>query len=322
MQLEDFGSTIPFPSRINPHLEEIRAGHEEWLRRHHLISDDADAESFKEWKMVELAARAYPEATARGLRIAADAMGWFFRFDDLFDGGPLACDITHASQLIAIVAGIAEDPDAAPESDEAPVISAFRDIRRRSVQGMSAEWIARSAEHWRGYFQGNLKEIVIRTAGAPISLKELIGLRRYTIAAAPSADLNECACVFEIPAKVAQNPYFQGMEADTADAIIFVNDLWSASKEESVGEPFNAISVIQDEAHCDRRTAQFTVAGLLDDCVRRFTHRKESFEEWLGTQSLSERERSAAVHQAAHLQDWIRANYDWSLESSRYRACS
>ncbi|MEU7636062.1 hypothetical protein AB0C11_08205 [Streptomyces sp. NPDC039016] len=322
MQLEDFGSTMPFPPRINPHLEDIRAGHERWLRRYRLISDDADAESFKEWKMVELAARAYPEATARGLRLAADALAWFFRFDDLFDGGPLACDIPRAGKLVAAVTGIADNPSFTSEVDGTPVIDAFRDIRSRSVHGMSPEWIERSADRWRGYFQGNLKETTIRAGGTPISLNELIRLRRYTIAAAPSADLNECACAFEISDEVALNPHFQGMEADTADAIIFVNDLWSASKEESAGEPFNAISVIQSEAHCDRRTAQIKVAGLLDDRVRRFTHRRTVFEDWLSGRKMSERERSAAFHQAAHLQDWIRANYDWSLESSRYRECS
>ncbi|WP_438489715.1 terpene synthase family protein [Streptomyces sp. S186] len=319
MRLEDFGTAIPFPSKVNPHLEAIRDGHERWLRKHHLISDDADAESFKEWKMVELAARAYPEATARGLRIAADAMGWFFRFDDLFDGGPLACDLARASKVIAAATRIAGNPGFASELDEVPVIGAFRDIRRRSVRGMSRQWVKRSAAHWRGYFEGNLKETVIRATRAPISLAELIKLRRYTIAAAPSADLNERACGFEISEKVGMNPYFRGMEADTADAIIFVNDLWSANKEESAGEPFNAVSVIQNEAHCDRRTAQFKVADLLDDCIRRFRRRRERFADWLAVQRMPERERSAASRQVAHLQGWIRANYDWSLESSRYR---
>ncbi|MFI1198349.1 hypothetical protein ACH4VR_02565 [Streptomyces sp. NPDC020883] len=322
MRLEDFGTAIPFPSKINPHLEAIRDGHERWLRKYRLISDDADAESFKEWKMVELAARAYPEATVRGLRIAADAMGWFFRFDDLFDGGPLACDLSRASKFIAAATGIAGNPDFTSELDEVPVIGAFRDIRRRSMVGMSRQWLRRSADHWRGYFEGNLKETAIRATRAPISLAELIKLRRFTIAAAPSADLNECASVLEISERVRLNPHFQGMEADTADAIIFVNDLWSENKEESAGEPFNAVSVIQSEAHCDRRTAQFKVADLLDDCIRRFRWRRERFEDWLNGQRMPKDERSAAAHQVAHLQGWIRANYDWSLESSRYREFS
>lgn len=105
---QDIEFRLPFPLSVSPDLEGARQRNLGWVRRMGLVGEGRSLEWFASWDMPLLAARGFPYATGPALDLCADAMAFFFVFDDQFDG-PLGQDPARAAavsqQLIDILHG-------------------------------------------------------------------------------------------------------------------------------------------------------------------------------------------------------------------------
>ncbi|MER7000666.1 hypothetical protein [Streptomyces sp. NPDC000410] len=52
--------TIPWPLRVNPHLDQARDSAPAWMRRFGLLDGERAAQDFVDWRLAEVAAFFYP----------------------------------------------------------------------------------------------------------------------------------------------------------------------------------------------------------------------------------------------------------------------
>ncbi|HEX5567927.1 MAG TPA: pentalenene synthase, partial [Streptomyces sp.] len=99
---------IPFPGGISPDVEQARVHTIRWLLDFGMLRGDLACAEYDTLRLERAMARFYPRATGDDLKLATDVNGWFFVFDDQFDG-PLGRDPARAAgvcqKLIDIVHG-------------------------------------------------------------------------------------------------------------------------------------------------------------------------------------------------------------------------
>ncbi|MFE9331611.1 pentalenene synthase [Streptomyces sp. NPDC006925] len=315
---QDIDIRIPLPGRQSPDHARAEAEQLAWPRSLGLIKSDMAAERHLRGSYADLASRFYPHATGTDLDLGVDLMSWFFLFDDLFDG-PRGEDPEKAGQLTGAVAAALDGP--LPE-EAPPIAHGFADVWRRTREGMTPAWCARSARHWRNYFDGYVDEAASRFWNRPCdSAAQYLGMRRHTIGVQPTVDLAERAGRFEVPHRVFDSTLLSAMLQVAVDVNLMLNDIASLEKEEARGEQNNLVLILhrehgwsrsrsiahlQDEVHA--RLEQFL---LLESCLPRLgeIYRLDPDE-----REALERYRTDAIRPV------IRGSYDWHRSSGRYDA--
>lgn len=315
---QDVHFHIPLPGRQSPDHARAEAEQLAWPRSLGLIKSEAAAERHLRGGYADLASRFYPHATGADLDLGVDLMSWFFLFDDLFDG-PRGENPEEAKRLTDAVAAALDGP--LPASAP-PIAHGFADIWRRTCEGMTPAWCARSARHWRNYFDGYIDEAESRFCDTPAdSAAQYLAMRRHTIGVQPTVDLAERAGRFEVPHRVFDSAVVSAMLQIAVDVNLMLNDIASLEKEEARGEQNNmvlilrrengwsknrSISHIQGEVHA--RLEQFL---LLESCLPKVS---EIYRLDTGEREALERYRTDAVRPV------IRGSYDWHRSSGRYDA--
>ena len=315
MRLDEFDKLIPFSCSRSAYVNKIRAEHYLWMHEIRLISTPMEFEIYRTWRLPEYAGALYHDATKDGLRLGADLMGWFFPFDDYFDG---LNDLRQVQAIVDVMIDIVHDwPGTMPEI-ALPMVTAFADIWRRSRGRMSPTWAARAAENWTEYFTSYGKEAAARATSAPITIDQCIAMRRESLALLPSVDLNEPATGFEVPARLWRHPQLQHMLRTTTDGISLMNDVWSADKEATAGEPFNSVLVLQSATGCSRGEAINEITCRFGALIGEFIEKEDRLPAVFDELHLEEAERIIARQYVAHLRNWFRATYDWYSATGRY----
>lgn len=315
---QDVDFHMPLPSRRSPDHARAAADQLNWLRSQGLINTEAAAERQLRGAYADLAARFYPHATGTDLDLGVDLMSWFFLFDDLFDG-PRGENPEEANKLTDAVAAALDGP----LPDSAPIIAhGFADIWRRSREGMSPSWCARSARHWRSYFAGNVDEATSRFWNTPYdSAAQYLTVRRQTIGVQPTVDMAERSGHFEVPQRVFDSAVLSAMLQIAIDTNLIFNDIASLEKEEARGEQNNMVVILQREhgwsrsrsiAHLqDEVRARLSQFLLLESCLPKVC---DIYGLDAAEREAVERYRTDAVRPV------IRGSYDWHHSSGRYDA--
>ncbi|MET7855333.1 pentalenene synthase [Streptomyces avermitilis] len=315
---QDVDFHIPFPSRRSPDFERARADHLSWPRALGLIGTDAAAERHSRGGYADLAARFYPSATGADLDLGVDLMSWFFLFDDLFDG-PRGEDPQETRKLTDAVAAALDGP--LPESAP-PIAHGFADVWRRTCQGMSAAWRARSARHWRNYFSGYVDEAVSRHLNTPYdSAGHYLAMRRQTIGVQPTVDLAERACHCEVPQRVFDSAVLFAMLQIAIDTNLILNDIASLEKEEARGELNNMVFILMREHGWTRGRSIAHMQDGVRTRLEQFLLLEACLPKVYDTFELTAQEReSAEKYRMDGVRSVIRGSYDWHRSSGRYDA--
>ena len=92
-------------------------------------------------------------------------------------------------------------------------------------------------------------------------------------------------------------------------AICWSNDLFSVHKELAHGDVHNLAIVLQHEEAVTLHEAVAHAAEMHDDAIRAFEHHEQRLRETT----------SPDIHRFVDaLKGWVRADLDWSIETSRY----
>ncbi|MFH8289778.1 pentalenene synthase [Streptomyces sp. NPDC018059] len=315
---QDVDFSIPLPSRRSPDHARAEAEHIAWPRSFGLINTEAAAERHRKGGYADLAARFYPSTSGADLDLGVDLMSWFFLFDDLFDG-PRGEDPRRTKELTDAVAAALDGP--LPAS--APLIAhGFADIWRRTREGMSKEWCARSAQHWRNYFQGYVDEAAGRFDDTPCtSAREYLGMRRHTIGVQPTVDLAEATGHFEVPHRVFDSAVMSAMLRVAVDVNLMLNDIASLEKEEARGETNNMVFILMREHGWPRSRS---IAHMQDEVrvrLEEFLLLESILPKVCDAFSLTADEREAVErYRLDAVRPVIRGSYDWHRSSGRYDA--
>ncbi|MEV0178617.1 germacradienol/geosmin synthase Cyc2 [Streptomyces sp. NPDC050625] len=314
---------MPYPARLNPHVEEARAHSTAWAREMGML------EGSGVWEQADLEAHDYgllcaythPDCDGPALSLITDWYVWVFFFDDHFlerykRTQDRAAGKAHLDRLPLFMP--LDLATAVPEPEN-PVEAGLADLWARTVPSMSADWRARFAVATEHLLNESMWELSNINEGRIANPVEYIEMRRKVGGAPWSAGLVEYASA-EVPARVAGSRPLRVLMETFADAVHLRNDLFSYQREvEDEGENSNGVLVLETFFGCTTQEAADTVNDILTSRLHQFEHTALTEVPVLALEKGLTPDQVAAV--AAYtkgLQDWQSGGHEWHLRSSRY----
>ncbi|MFG2577343.1 terpene cyclase [Streptomyces sp. NPDC048481] len=307
---------LPAATQISPCLEDARRHNLAWVRRTGLTGDDRSLAWYASWDMPRLAALGFPHARGPALDLLADAMGFFFVFDDQFDG-PLGRDPARTARVCQTLIDIAHG--APPPLGADPCTTAFADIRARSTDGAPAAWTARTAHEWEYYFAAQAHEARGRLRGSPAGLDAYLQVRRGVAGTDLPLSLGERAAGLTVPACAFHSPELRIMRRDAIDVTLMCNDVYSLEKEEARGDMDNLVLVLERARRLTRGQALAAARDEVDRRVRRFQDLAGRVPAVCAQLALAERERADVAGYVDVMRAWMSGYHAWQTATRRYR---
>jgi germacradienol/geosmin synthase len=315
---------VPYPARLNPHLERARAHTKEWARGMCMLEGsgiweeaDLDAHDY-----ALLCAYTHPDASGPELDLVTDWYVWVFFFDDHF------LDIFKRSRDMAgAKAYLDRLPDFMPLGPDEPmpepqnqVEAGLADLWVRTVPAMSQAWRRRFRQSTQYLLEESLWELDNISAGRVSNPIEYIEMRRKVGGAPWSANLVEHAAAAEVPSAIAASRPMRVLRDTFADGVHLRNDLFSYQREtEQEGELANAVLVLERFLGIGAQEAADLVNRMLTSRLQQFEHTAVTEVEPLAEQyGLGPRERRDVLAYVKGLQDWQSGGHEWHMRSSRY----
>ncbi|MER5934042.1 terpene cyclase [Streptomyces sp. NPDC002054] len=306
---------LPFPLVLSPDLDGARRRNLQWVQRLGLVGEGGSLEWYTSWDMPRLAAYGFPHATGPVLDLCADTMGFFFVFDDQFDG-PLGQNPARAAavcqQLIDIVHG------ATPAAGADACSVAFADLWARSTEGAHPGWVARTAHEWEYYFATQAHEAIGRLRGTPGDMESYLQVRRGTAGTALTISLAERAAGIHIPAAAFHSPQLRLMREIAVDIPMMCNDVYSLEKEEARGDVDNLVLVIEHSRSCTREEAIAHARREVHQRVEQFQEHASQVPGLCAQLGLGGREVAAVRTYVEVMGTWMSGYHAWQTQTHRY----
>ncbi|WP_131741739.1 terpene synthase family protein [Actinomadura roseirufa] len=330
-ELPDF--YVPYPARLNPHLEEARAHSRVWAREMGMLDDTRDPGTPEIWDEAELDAMDYallcaythPDCDGPELDLITDWYVWVFYFDDHFlevykKPRDQSGAKSYLDRLPLFMPSTAESTEStAPEPVNA-VERGLADLWARTVPGTSAAWRRRFAASTGHLLRESLWELANISTGRVPNPVEYVEMRRKVGGAPWSADLVEHAAGIEVPERVVATRPLRVLKDTFADGVHLRNDIFSYQREtESEGEINNCVLVVERFLRVAPQVAADTVNDLLTSRLRQFENTAlTELPQLAADHALTPAERADVAGYVKGLQDWQAGGHEWHLRSSRY----
>ncbi|MFF9817886.1 germacradienol/geosmin synthase Cyc2 [Streptomyces sp. NPDC014006] len=314
---------MPYPARLNPHLEEARAHSTQWAREMGML------EGSGVWEQSDLEAHDYgllcaythPDCDGPALSLITDWYVWVFFFDDHFldmfkRTQDRAAGKAHLDRLPLFMP--LEPATDVPEPEN-PVEAGLKDLWQRTVPSMSAGWRRRFSVATEHLLNESMWELSNINEGRIANPVEYIEMRRKVGGAPWSAGLVEYATA-EVPAAVARARPLRVLMETFSDAVHLRNDLFSYQREvEDEGENSNGVLVLETFFGCTTQEAAETVNDILTSRLHQFEHTALTEVPALALEhGLGPAEVAAVAAYTKGLQDWQSGGHEWHMRSSRY----
>ncbi|MFJ2753180.1 terpene cyclase [Streptomyces sp. NPDC087297] len=313
---QDIDFDLPAVTGTHPDLEGARRRNLAWVRRTGLVTGDRALDWYTSWDMPRLAALGYPHARGVALDLCADAMGFFFVFDDQFDG-PLGRDPARTARVCQQLIDIAHGAPAGPGADACS--RAFADVRARSTLGAHPAWTARTAHEWEYYFAAHAHEAAGRLRGTPSDMETYLHVRRGIAATDLPLSLGERAADITVPAAAFHAPQLRIMRQTAIDVTFMCNDVYSLEKEEARGDVDNLVLVLEHTRSLGRHEAVTAARAEVDRRVRRFRELAGQVPALCTRLDLSDGERAAVNTYVSVMTAWMSGYHAWQTRTLRYR---
>lgn len=315
---------VPYPARLNPHVEEARQHTKVWARTIGMLEGSGiwEEKDLDSHDYALLCAYTHPDCSAEALSLVTDWYVWVFFFDDHFlelfkrtpdrEGGKRYLD-----RLPAFMPMERDAPTPEPTN---PVEAGLADLWARTVPAMSDAWRVRFAEATKNLLNESLWELANINEGRIANPVEYIEMRRKVGGAPWSAGLVEYAAGAEVPDAVAGERALRVLRDAFSDSVHLRNDLFSYQREvEDEGENSNGVLVLEHFLGCSTQEAADAVNDLL-------TSRLQQFENTALTElgplcaetGLDPAQTTAVLAYIKGLQDWQSGGHEWHMRSSRY----
>ncbi|MGW7431681.1 terpene synthase family protein [Streptomyces sp. NPDC054861] len=315
---------VPYPARLNPHVEVARSHTREWARAMGMLEgsgvwEEHDLESHD---YALLCSYTHPDCDAEALSLVTDWYTWVFFFDDHFlevfkrtqdrPGGKAYLDRLPLFMPMDAAAPMPEPTN--------PVEAGLADLWTRTVPSMSTAWRERFAEATEHLLYESLWELDNINEGRIANPVEYIEMRRKVGGAPWSAGLVEYAAGAEVPEQVAHSRPLCVLRDTFSDAVHLRNDLFSYQREvEDEGENSNGVLVLEKFLGCTTQEAAEAVNDLLTSRLQQFENTALTEVPALALEKgLTPAECAAVAAYTKGLQDWQSGGHEWHMRSSRY----
>ncbi|MBT2454693.1 germacradienol/geosmin synthase [Streptomyces sp. ISL-86] len=320
-QLPDF--YVPYPARLNPHLEDARAHTKRWARDFGMLEgsgvwEESDLDSHD---YALLCAYTHPDCDSEALSLVTDWYVWVFFFDDHFlEMYKRTQDRTGAKEYLDRLAAFMpmDLAEGFPEPTN-PVEAGLADLWARTVPAMSMDWRERFSESTRNLLNESMWELANINIGRVANPLEYIEMRRKVGGAPWSAGLIEYVSA-EVPARVAHSRPLGVLRDAFSDAVHIRNDIFSYQREVAdEGELSNAVLVLETFLGCTTQEAADAANDLLTSRLHQFEQTALSeLPQLIADHALNPAEIAAVLAYAKGLQDWQSGGHEWHMASSRY----
>ncbi|MGW2681404.1 terpene synthase family protein [Streptomyces sp. NPDC001436] len=312
---QDIEFHLPFPSSVSRDLEGARQRNLGWVRRMGLVGEGRSLEWFASWDMPLLAAYGFPYATGEALDLCADAMAFFFVFDDQFDG-PLGQDPARAAAVSQQLIDIVHGATPAPGADACSV--AFADLWARCTDGAQPGWAARTAYEWEYYFATQAHEAIGRLRGTPADMETYLQVRRGIAGTDLPLSLGERAAGITVPAGALHSPQLRIMRQAAIDVTFMCNDVYSLEKEEARGDMDNLVLVLEHTQGCSRQEAIEAARQEVEQRVDRFREQARQVPAMCHQLGLTGPEQTAVATYVEVMEAWMSGYHAWQTQTRRY----
>lgn len=326
-KLPDF--YMPYPARINPHVEYARTHSKVWAREMGMLSsktpdgelvwDEADLDAHD---YALLCAYTHPDCDAEELALITEWYVWVFFFDDHFldvykrprDKAGAKAYLDRLPLFMPLQLG-ATSP--APTN---PIELGLADLWARTVPTTSLDWRQRFKEASNNLLLECMWEIANIQEARVANPVEYVEMRRKVGGAPWSACLVEHAVRAEVPASAARTRPMEVLRDTFSDGVHLRNDIFSYQREvEDEGENANCILVLERFLGQDTQRA----ADLTNEIL---TSRLQQFENTALTEvpqmcldlALTPNQIVDIGLYTKGLQDWQSGGHEWHMRSSRY----
>ncbi|MCH7231691.1 germacradienol/geosmin synthase [Glycomyces sp. L485] len=319
---------LPYPARLNPHLERARTHARVWAKKMGMLDAPAagggviwDEAELERHDYGLLCAYTHPDCGGDALELITDWYVWVFFFDDHFlEAFKRTRDTAGAkAYLDRIPLFMPLDLGPVPEPTN-PVELGLDDLWRRTAPDMSPEWRARFTVSTVNLLMEPLWELANISTDRVANPIEYIEVRRKVGGAPWSANLVEYAVGAEVPDAIAAERPLRVLRDTFADAVHLRNDLLSYEREVTTeGENANAVLVFERFLGCDTQRAADLVGDILTSRLHQFENTAlTEVPPLCADRGVTAPEQTAVALYAKGLQDWQAGGHEWHMRSSRY----
>lgn len=325
-RLPDF--YLPYPARLNPHLERSRRHSAEWAQRMGMLDAAKpgggvvwDEAALAEMDYALMCAYTHPDCDGPTLDLVTDWYVWVFFFDDHFlELFKYSRDHAGARlYLDRLERFMVDDGEESPEPRN-PAEAGLKDLWARTVPAMSPEWRRRFVTSTHNLMVESMWELENIDRGRIANPIEYIQMRRRVGGAPWSANLVEVAADAEIPPVLTGSRPLRVLTDTFADAVHLRNDLFSYQREvQEEGENSNAVLVFEHFFDTSTQEAAEAVNELLTSRLLQFEDTAlVEVPALLAEHAVPPHEQARVVAYVKGLQDWQAGGHEWHDRSSRY----
>jgi (+)-beta-caryophyllene/(+)-caryolan-1-ol synthase len=296
-----------------------------WLDERRLAPGEHVRAHIKRTNPALLGARFYPAAGAGTLPLLAQFCAWAFIVDDEFDEGPCGRDPVLSARAVAellaalergtLERGALQHGAAATAS---PPAAALTDLWGRLAAGRSASWRRQFADNIRSWLVTYHRVVLEREAGYAPGIEEFRGYRQLAVGMHMFMDLAEAVAGVDLPDEIRYSPAVMDLRRAVAEHVAFLNDIFSAHKEEQHGFPHNLVLVVDRVLGCGVQAAVGRANAMATGAVLGFLDARRRLPGELAALGADAAAAGAAARYAHSLAAVMRGNYDWHFGSKRY----
>ncbi len=317
---------MPWPARVNPHLEVARAHTKAWAYEMGMLGSPQDAGGSNIWDerrfdamdFALFAALTHPDVLSPELDLLSDwyVWGWFVDdyFPQVYKGSG---DLADAKEyLLRLPEFISVHPTDTPPEPTNPVELGLADLWPRTAPTKSTEWRRRFSENIRNLAEEALRELfnLSQNKSRVPDLVEYIGMRRKVGGISWSADLVEHALGIEIPPGIYCTRPIRVLNETFADSAGLRNDIISYQKDVDEGKVNNGVVVAQQFLDCDLQQAVDVVNDLVTSRLYQFDNTAAIelpalFDEY----GMGSADRGKFLTYVKGLKDWMAGDLEWAL---------
>jgi len=308
----------PFPTRLNPLVEQADAHTTYWARAFHLINTNEVMDHYRQQRFTWMVARMFPNANLEALCIAADLNTLLFVLDDQYDEATADTEAVRKKEnfemFLEQVRRILVLHEIKTLEKHGPSLAAISDFWERICRLSTAAWQNRFAESMKRAFVANLWRIELVRQNRMPAVAEYMQFRQEFGGANFFADLVEIMENIHLPEEVRWHTTVQTLITLCSDTICYANDLFSYRKELQQGDEMNLVMLLKNHEHLTLEDAVFKATQIHDDKVKEFIRLAAQlpvFEDAVNKELLR------FVNALATM---MRGNIDWSwTDTARYR---
>jgi hypothetical protein len=311
--------STPFPSRVNPLVEQAEQECRSFMRRFGLVTSEKAGAHYDAHRFGEQAARCYPEAQEPELAINVGWMTTAFIFDDHLEALGDWCDRQQFRQVIRVVRSWLRIGDGPIEHSDMPLAAAFRDLWDRTAARTSRPWQQRFLESLSDYHRSCEEEAVLRRGRHVSDVATSIALRRDNAAPRFGFTLGELAGRYELPEALLSDSRMLAVQRAASDAITIGNDILGLESDLIHGVRNNTVLALLYERGGTLQEAADEAGRIFRSLIADLVWLEDGLPPCYRELGLSDTARSDADSYVRTLHDWIEGGIEWQRTSARYR---